>query len=51
MMILTNECLAVQERGEAFDGKINSWDFNYYHTLLKQRQYEIDEDEVIQINR
>ena len=25
-----------KERGEPFDGKINSWDFNYYHTLLKQ---------------
>jgi len=34
------------ERGEAFDGKLNSWDFNYYHTLLKQRKYTIDEDEV-----
>ena len=35
-----------QERGEPFDGKINSWDFQYYHTLLKQRKFTIDEDEV-----
>ena len=51
----TCECAAVlkalkeqekAERGEAFDGKLNSWDFNYYHTLLKQRKYTIDEDEV-----
>jgi thimet oligopeptidase len=37
-----------QERGEDFDGKINSWDFQYYNTLLKERKYTIDEDKVKQ---
>jgi Zn-dependent oligopeptidase len=35
-----------KERGEAFDGKINSWDFQYYNTMLKQEKFAIDEDEV-----
>ena len=35
-----------KERGEAFDGKINAWDFQYYHTMLKQQKFAIDEDEV-----
>ena len=37
-----------QERGEDFDGMINSWDFQYYNTLLKERKYTIDEDKVKQ---
>mmetsp|Transcript_10028 Transcript_10028/g.24804 ORF Transcript_10028/g.24804 Transcript_10028/m.24804 type:complete len:676 (+) Transcript_10028:78-2105(+) len=35
-----------KERGEPFDGKINSWDFQYYHTLIKERTYSVDEDTV-----
>ena len=30
-------------------GKINSWDFQYYNTLLKERKYTIDEDKVKQV--
>jgi len=34
------------ERGETSDGKINSWDFQFFHTLLKEREYTVDEDKV-----
>ena len=32
--------------GQPFDGKLNSWDFRYYHRLLLEKEYEVD-DEVI----
>mmetsp|Transcript_34523 Transcript_34523/g.67573 ORF Transcript_34523/g.67573 Transcript_34523/m.67573 type:complete len:675 (+) Transcript_34523:73-2097(+) len=35
-----------KEMGLESDGKINSWDFQYYHTLLKEREYSVDEDKV-----
>ncbi|EKX31130.1 hypothetical protein GUITHDRAFT_166948 [Guillardia theta CCMP2712] len=31
-------------RKEEFDGKINSWDFQYYHTLLAEKEFSVNED-------
>lgn len=30
--------------GEVFDGTLNSWDFRYYHRLLLEKEYEVDDD-------
>ena len=34
----------VESRGEEFDGKINAWDFSYYHELLMKTEYGVDDD-------
>jgi Zn-dependent oligopeptidase len=29
-----------------FDGKLNSWDFRYYHRLLLEQEYQVNEEEI-----
>lgn len=44
----------LKERGELeggdndTNGKINAWDFNFYHTLLKEREHQLNETEIAQ---
>eukprot|EP00761_Pharyngomonas_kirbyi_P012748 gb/GECH01012775.1/.p1 GENE.gb/GECH01012775.1/~~gb/GECH01012775.1/.p1 ORF type:complete len:664 (+),score=190.56 gb/GECH01012775.1/:1-1992(+) len=35
-----------EKLGYDFDGKINSWDFRYYHRLLNETEYEVDDNEI-----
>jgi Zn-dependent oligopeptidase len=34
------------ERGEPFDGKINSWDFQYYNRMLLEKEYQVDHETI-----
>lgn len=36
----------VQSRNEIFDGKLNSWDFSFYHELLMRTEYGVDDDKI-----
>lgn len=35
-----------EARGEPFDGKINSWDVNYYNRVLLETEYEVDDEKI-----
>lgn len=35
-----------KELGHSFDGEINAWDFRYYHRLLLEKEYEVNDDEI-----
>ncbi|KAJ3028140.1 hypothetical protein HK097_006027, partial [Rhizophlyctis rosea] len=37
-----------KERGIEFDGKVNAWDFQYYHRLLLERDYQVDDEKIKQ---
>ncbi|KXS14454.1 zincin [Gonapodya prolifera JEL478] len=37
-----------EERREVYDGKINSWDFNYYNRMLLEKEYEVDDQAIKQ---
>lgn len=37
-----------KELGEAFDGKINMWDYNYYTRLREELEYQVNQEEVRQ---
>lgn len=48
---LTRTCVAAQKAekeklGEAFDGEINGWDLMYYHTILLDTEFRLDEDKI-----
>jgi len=38
--------LKKEKTGDQFDGKINSWDFNYYDRLIREKQYSVNEQEI-----
>lgn len=35
-----------EELGEPFDGKLHSWDFRYYHRMLLETEYQVDDDAI-----
>ena len=35
-----------KELASAFDGKLNSWDFRYYHRLLLESEYQVNDEEI-----
>lgn len=35
-----------EARGEPFDGKINSWDVNYYNNILLTTEYQVDNEAI-----
>ncbi len=32
--------------GEPFDGKINSWDYQYYNRILLETEYDVDHEKI-----
>lgn len=43
LQLKEKEC---KELGLEFDGVINSWDMLYYHTMLVDKEYQLDEEKL-----
>ncbi|CAO3589912.1 unnamed protein product [Absidia cylindrospora] len=37
-----------EERGEEYDGTLNSWDINYYERILLETKYSVDQEQIKQ---